>query len=204
MIVRKSLQCQVLSQLGGLSVFGLTLAIGVLGGSGRAIAQPETTAKFSFYLRADLGKMMQAGNSDRVMQQEPRIVNLMRTACGPGAMAKVSVMPKFTRSETLVPEKVVEVDARNRTLRRWAKPLNSTVLAITGDRILVETAPNQSYWIGRDGSLELQTATLSLTDPTSIPYKKHPEFAASGIFSQQFIDMNSGDDRRIIADAPCT
>ncbi len=81
---------QVFSRFGGLSMLGLTLVIGVMGGSGQAIAQPQTTAEFSFYLRADLAKMVQQGKSDRVMQQAPRIVHLMRTPCGPGAMAKVS------------------------------------------------------------------------------------------------------------------
>jgi hypothetical protein len=185
-----------------VAVLGTSVALSTIGGL--ISAAPTQAAEFGFYLRSDLAKMVQEGESDRVTQQEPRIVNLMRTACGPGAMANVTTMPKFTTREALVPEKVVEVDARNRTLRRWGKPLDSTVLAISGDRILVETAPNQSYWIGRDGSLELQTQALSLTSPTNIPYKKHPEFGASGIYSQKFVDVNSGRDRRIIADAPCT
>jgi hypothetical protein len=185
-----------------VTVLGASVALSTIGGL--MSAAPTQAAEFSFYLRGDLAEMMRQGESDRVIQQEPRIVNLMRTACGPGAMANVSTMPKFSRNEALIPERVVEVDARNRTLRRWAKPLNSTVVAVAGDRILVETAPNQSYWIGRDGSLELQTQSLSLTSPTDIPYKKHPEFGASGIYSQNFVDVNSGRDRRIIADAPCT
>jgi hypothetical protein len=193
----------VLTRLGGLSIGGLTLAIGLLGGSGRAIAETNATAEFGFYLRADLAKMVQQGSSDRVLQEDPRIVRLMRTACGPGATASVSTMPKFTSRESLVPEKVVEVDARNRTIRRWGKPLNSRVMAISGDRILVQT-DSQSYWIGTDGRLELQTETRSLLSPTDVPYKKHPEFGTSGIYSQRFVDANSGRDRQIIADAPCT
>jgi hypothetical protein len=190
--------------LESLMILRKSLVVGLLSVTALMVAAPTQAAEFGFYLRSDLAKMVQRGESDRVTQQEPRIVNLMRTACGPGAMAKVSTMPKFTRHEALIPEKVVEVDARNRTLRRWAKPLNSTVVAVSGDRILVETAPNQSYWIGRDGSLELETQARSLTLPINIPYKKHPEFGASGIYSQKFIDIDSDRDRRIIADAPCT
>jgi hypothetical protein len=185
-----------------VTALGTSIALSTIGGL--ISAAPTQAAEFGFYLRGDLAKMVQQGESDRVTQQEPRIVNLMRTACGMGAVANVTTMPKFTTRETLVPERVIEVDARNRTLRRWGKPLNSTVLAISGDRILVETAPNQSYWIGRDGSLELETQARSLTVPTNIPYKKHPEFGTSGIYSQKFIDIDSNRDRRIIADAPCT
>lgn len=168
--------------------------------------RPEATiaAEFRFYLRQDLGKLVQQNTSDRVMQQEPRIVQIIRTACGAGAIARVMTLPNFTSEEALIPEKVVEVDAENNTRRRWPKPLDSKVLAIEGDRILVEADNDQRYWIDTAGMLERSTDTRSFPSPSTVPYKKHPEFGTSGIYSQQFIDLTSGRDRQIIADAPCT
>ncbi len=172
-----------------------------------SVEQPAVSSRmveFRFFLRDDLAQVVREGGSAAVMQQDPRITQVMKVPCGIGAMAKVSTMPSPTGNDGLSPDKVVEVDAQNNTLQRWSKPVDSQVIAIAGNRILVTTGENRSYWIDQDGNITVYTETLSLPSPTNVPYIKHPEFAASGIYSQRFSDLNSGNDRRMIAEASCT
>jgi hypothetical protein len=112
-------------------------------------------------------------------------------------------MPSLEQ-DNLMPEKVVEIDAQNKTLQRWSKPIDAIVLAIAGDQILVEADSNQRYWIDTAGNIQLETQSSTFPKPESEPYQKHSEFGSSGVFSGRFRDLNSGSDRRILADAPCT
>ncbi len=172
-----------------------------------SVEQPAVSSsmvEFLFFLRNDLAQLARESGDAAVMQKDPRITRVLKLPCGAGAMAKVSTMPSPMGEDSLSPDKVVEVDAQNNTLQRWAKPVDSRVIAIAGTRILVTTEKNRSYWIDQDGNITAYTETLSLPSPTNVPYIKHPEFAASGIYSQRFSDLNSGNDRRIIAEAPCT
>lgn len=168
----------------------------------KAPAVPDNMFEFRFFLRNDLEQLARKSGDAAVMQKDPRITRVQKVPCGVGAMAKVSRMPSPT--DSLSPDRVVEVDGQNSTIQRWAKPVDSKVIAIAGNRILVTTDENQSYWIDTAGRITVFTETLSLPSPASIPYIKHPEFAASGIYSQRFSDLNSGDDRQIIAEASCT
>lgn len=171
-----------------------------------SIAPPESSKRFEFrfFLRKDLEQVAREQGEAAVIQREARITRVLRLPCGAGAMAKVSKMPSLTGEDSLSPDKVVEVDAQNNTLQRWAKPVDSQVIAIAGSRILVKADNNQSYWIDSSGTITTYTETDSLPSPENIPYIKHPEFAASGVYSQRLRDLNSDDDRRIIAEASCT
>lgn len=170
------------------------------------LATPEasTPVEFRFFLRKGLEQVAREQGEAAVIQRDPRITRVLRLPCGAGAMAKVSTMPSLTGEDSLSPDKVIEVDEQNNTLQRWAKPVDSRVRAISDNRILITAENNQSYWIDSAGNITTHTATLSLPSPENVPYVKHPEFAASGVYSQRFRDLSSGRDRRIISEAACT
>jgi hypothetical protein len=177
---------------------------GWVGHTAVAPTESRNMVEFRFFLRNDLEQLAREQGEAAVIQKEPRITRVLKLPCGAGAMAKVSQMPSPTGEELLSPDKVVEVDAQNNTLQRWAKPVDSQVIAIAGNRILVTADENRSYWIDPAGNITAYTETLSLPSPENVPYVKHPEFAPTGVYSQRFRDLNSGNDRRMIAVAPCT
>jgi hypothetical protein len=88
----------------------------------------QQSAEFRFFLSRDLAQQAEQGRDSEILQQEPRIINLIRTPCGAGAVARVTTMPSL-EEDNLMPEKVVEIDAQNKTLRRWSKPIDAIVLA---------------------------------------------------------------------------
>lgn len=83
--------------------------------------------------------------------------------CGAVAVARVERMPDHARHGALEPELVVEYGAGGRELRRWSAPVDGSVWAVRGDRVLINLA-GRHYWIGTDGRI----APTRYTDPPPI------------------------------------
>lgn len=127
-------------------------------------------------------------------------------------------MPELDNTGYLVPDRVVEIAPPSRdlrslagstTLHRWAKPIDSTVLAIEGDRILVSVGEGRSYWIEPSGNFQLESNSIDAPEPDSYPHQtalgKHPDFVNSSYASiWEFPDLNSGQTRVLIYEANCT
>jgi hypothetical protein len=99
------------------------------------------------------------------------------------------------------------LDFPNSFLCLWAKPINSEVIAIEGDRILVDVGQGRSYWIEPSGKFQLQTSPISAPKPEweRTDLGKHPEFVNSDYARRwRFQDLNSGQPRVIIYEANCT
>jgi hypothetical protein len=125
-------------------------------------------------------------------------------------------MPEVDSTGYLSPDKVVEIAppsrnmrslAESTTLRRWAKPIDSQVIAIEGDRILVDVGQGQSYWIEPSGKFQRQAESLSAPSPE--PFNgdlgRHPEFVKSDYAKLwKFADLNSKVERVIIYESNCT
>jgi hypothetical protein len=165
-----------------------------------APASTSTTAEFSFMLRDGRASI------EAAQKNNPQIVRIGPHPCGASATARVTVMPDADTQGDLVPDKVVEVDAQNNTVRRWAKPVDSALVAIKGDQILVDGGDGKRYWIDPSGNFQLQNETTSTAKPNSLGRMKgHSEFGNSGYANLwQYTDQQSGQSRRIIYEAVCT
>jgi hypothetical protein len=165
-----------------------------------AAAATREPAEFDFMLRNARSPR------DEVRKKNPQVVRVGSHPCGAYAVARVTVMPDVDTQGDLIPDKVVEVDAQNKTLRRWAKPVDANVLAIAGDRILVNAGSNKQYWIAPSGQFQLQPNPITPAKPIiDGRVKNHPEFEKSGYaFLSRFSDLKSRRVRRIIYEASCT
>jgi hypothetical protein len=143
---------------------------------------------------------------DKNTTKDPRIVREESHPCGAVAIARVTALPNVDTQDSLIPDKVVEVDDQNNTLRRWAKPVDSEMIAIAGDRILVDVGDDKRYWIESSGNFQRQTDSISPAPPTfDSRVKTHPEFKNSGYAGLwRFYDLNTGNSRRVIYEGNCT
>ncbi|MBE9096966.1 hypothetical protein [Tychonema sp. LEGE 07203] len=155
-------------------------------------ALPSPAAEFSFMV-------------DEKQKQDPRVIKVSYHPCGEAAIARVTSLPNVETKGYLIPDKVVEIDARNNTLQRWAKPIDSEVVAIAGDRILVD-ANKKLYWIEPSGNFQLQPNQIAAKKPIfESRIKTHPEFQNSGYAGVwRFQDLKSGKTRQIIYEANCS
>jgi hypothetical protein len=139
------------------------------------------------------------------MPKDSRVIKVGPHPCGAYVVARVRKMPSLDSNGYLIPDKVVEVDDRNKTLRRWAKPLDAEVLSVSGDRISIGSG-DKLYWIDTSGNFSLQRTKVVTPSPTFLrKAKKHPEFKVSdyaGIWAYK--DLRTGKVRRIIYEGACT
>lgn len=152
---------------------------------------------------------------EREMQNDPRVVKFSGHPCGYVATTRVNVMPDVGNKE-FTPDKVIEIPrpsrdlrslAGSKTLRRWAKPIDSEVIAIAGDRILVNVGQGRTYWIEPSGKFERQTTPISAPKPEldRTDLGKHPAFPTSDYAKRwRFKDLNSGKERVIIYEVNCS
>lgn len=152
---------------------------------------------------------------EREMENDPRVIKLLGHPCGVTAITRVTIMPDVD-SKDFMPDKVVEIPPPSRdlrslagstTLRRWAKPIDSEVIAIEGDRILVDVGQDRFYWIEPSGKFQLQSSPISAPKPEldKTDLGKHPEFINSSYARRwRFKDLKSGQERVIIYEANCT
>jgi hypothetical protein len=171
-------------------VFWIGLILGVIG-SFTAIAKSNQSADFTFFTRENVKK-------------DPHVIKLGPHPCGEYALARVSKMPGLEEKGYLVPDKVVEVDTVNKTLRRWAKPIDTEVVAVEGDRILIKA--DKHYWIKPSGEFQLQIGKIVPKAPTFVQrVKQHPEFKGSGYAGLwRFQDLKTGKVRQVIYEGNCT
>jgi hypothetical protein len=152
---------------------------------------------------------------EREMQNDPRVVRFSGHPCGYVATTRVNIMPNVGNKD-FTPDKVVEIPrpsrdlrslAGSKTLRRWAKPIDSEVIAIAGDRILVNVGQGRTYWIEPSGKFQRQTTPLSVPKPEldETDLGRHPEFIKSDYAKLwRFKDLNSGQERVIIYEVNCS
>jgi hypothetical protein len=178
----------------GMKNIQTALAIGlvIFAGASYSAANPTPTVEFSFSVNEKLPK-------------DARVTRIGDGPCGMYVDARVSKMPNLDSNEYLIPDKVVEVDGKNRILRRWAKPLDDELVGIRGDRILIRTG-EKLYWFERSGNFQLQSQPLALAEPKFLRrIKQHPEFKNSGYAGiWSYKDLRTRKVRRIIYEAPCT
>jgi len=141
---------------------------------------------------------------------DPRVVGIQNHhACDSKvAVIKVDRMPALAKKESaLAPELVVEFNKSGSILRRWAMPIDLTVAAVAGDRILValSTAGAKALSISSRGALALTFA------PSPLPPVQQTQCPAIKSFGDsdylrcfEFQDLNSGEVRRIAYQRPCT
>jgi hypothetical protein len=177
-----------------LKILRVALLVGLVSGvmgSFTATAESNQSANFTFFTREKVKK-------------DPRVVRLGPHPCGEYALARVSKMPGLEDKGYLIPDKVIEVDAANKTLYRWAKPIDTDVVAVEGDRILIKA--DQHYWIEPSGEFQLQIGKIVPKAPTFAQrVKKHPEFKGSGYAGQwRYRDLKTGKIRQIIYEGNCT
>ncbi|MCW6050869.1 hypothetical protein QUB60_20100 [Microcoleus sp. A2-C5] len=157
-----------------------------------SVAQSPQTAEFYFMV------------NDKV-KPDPRVIKISRHPCGKAALARVTSLPDVDTKGYLSSDKVVEVDPRNNRIQRWAKPVDSAIVAIDGDRILVD-ADKKLYWIKPSGNFQLQPNQIAAKEPIfESRVKDHPEFKNSGYAGLwRFQDLKTGKTRKIIYEANCT
>jgi hypothetical protein len=126
-------------------------------------------------------------------------------ACaGKVARARVLRMPSVDGSGPLVPELVVEIDARDAVVARWAMPVDAWVAAVDGDSILVSATSSEVLAISLDGSIR---AGESATPPPSTirPCPRLAEFADSAyVRCSTFEDVHTHAPRHLAYQGPCT
>jgi hypothetical protein len=170
----------------------IAIGLAILACANNSAAKPTPTVEFSFSVNEKLPK-------------DARVTKIGPHPCGMYADARVSKMPSLNSNGYLIPDKVVEVDGENKTLRRWAKPLDDELVGIRGDRILIRTG-EKFYSIATSGNFQLQAPNITLSDPKFLRRtKQHPEFKDSGYAGiWSYKDLRTGKVRRIIYESPCT
>src|SRR6185503_18611271 len=88
----------------------------------------------------------------RNAKRDIRVVRIEDHPCGTVAVARVRTMPSFKKGQALEPERVVEFTKGAKVLRRWAIPVDSTPIGISGDRLLVRFGEHR-LWIAADGTI---------------------------------------------------
>lgn len=76
--------------------------------------------------------------------------------CGAVSIVRTDRMPPYDPRAALIPEQVVEFDRGGQPVNRWSISVDSVLMAVRGDDLLVELA-GKRYWVGRDGRIRRAT-----------------------------------------------
>src|SRR5688572_11665283 len=72
-------------------------------------------------------------------EKDPRVISIREhgPCSGKVALARISVMPPQSNQATLRPELAVELSAAGSIIRRWPLPVDSVVVAVVGQRLII-------------------------------------------------------------------
>jgi len=135
---------------------------------------------------------------------DPRVTRTLEHPCGEVVMAKVSKIPPYKKDGVLIPERVFELDARNRIVAEWAMPVDSTVRAVKGSSLVVQHGTS-TYEITRRGEIKLFDANGDL--PESKPFEcKTPSALEPSAYArcERFKDLQSKRFRILSYEMACT
>ena len=140
----------------------------------------------------------------RNAKRDTRVVRIEDHPCGTVAVARVRTMPSFKKGQALEPERVAEFTKGAKVLRRWAIPVDSTPIGISGDRLLVRFGVHR-LWIAADGAI---------ASADSQPLPASPEPAECGTLHEfgdsthvqclRFRDLETGKFRFLSFEGVCT
>ncbi len=142
---------------------------------------------------------------------DPRVVEIVEHyACSADvAVIRVDRLPPPRRGAALEPELVVEFSQDGDVIRRWPIPVDSLVIGMLGERIVVPRsdarAGADALTIGEEGDLFVTAMARMPEFGKPVPCPTLPEFGASAYLRCfEHRDIVSGQARRIAYNAPCT
>jgi hypothetical protein len=143
-------------------------------------------------------------------RSDPRVVEIMEHhACGADvAVIRVDRLPPRRRGAALAPELVVEFSQDGDVIRRWSMPVDSIVIGVLGERIVVPRsdagAGADVLTIGEEGDLFVTAMAHMPEFGKPVPCPSLPEFGASAYLRCfEHRDIVSGQVRRIAYQGPC-
>jgi len=104
-------------------------------------------------------------------EKDPRVVRVREhgPCSGKVALARITVMPPPSDKAALRPELAVEISSSGSIIRHWSLPVDSVVVAVVGQRLIIPlgkgSAGEKAWSISTSGELE----------PTTVPAKTNLE-----------------------------
>lgn len=136
--------------------------------------------------------------------KDSRIISITDGPCGAVASARVSSMPRHSKTTPLVPERVFELDASSQIVRSWNIPVDSFPIAVEG-KDLHFSFFDAAYIVTPEGTLNKSTYSGKLKEPTAATCQPPKAFDGSGYAScWLFEDVRSGRKRILAFEGVCT
>ena len=137
-------------------------------------------------------------------EHDSRVVRLSNHPCGTVAVARVKTVPPLRKGERIEPERVVELAAGGTVLRRWAIPVDSTPIGVSGNRLLVRFGEIK-LWLGLDGRIATAEDHPAPPVPEQARCGRVVEFGNSAFVQcLRFRDLQSGKYRLLVFQGVCT
>lgn len=139
--------------------------------------------------------------------KDPRIVDWGEDGCGRYPIVKVDSIP--LSDPWLLPDSVVEFDAKGQELTRWGKPMGSDLIGLDGQRLqfrVDDKWQRGAFATDASGAVEpITSQAASLYDTAKmVDCPKLPSFAQSDAEQCFVIKDASGAERRLAWEGPCT
>lgn len=137
--------------------------------------------------------------------KDPRVLRIEEHPCGEVAIANVAVIPPYKKDRALIPERVLEVGASGKVIRRWWLPTDSFIQAITEDMLTIEHA-SKTYTVRPGGVISLTKAAADLPAKGERPACRVPSELLPSDYAlcQVFKDTKSGLPRQLAYEAVCS
>ena len=140
----------------------------------------------------------------RNAKRDKRVVRIEDHPCGTVAVARVTTMPSLKKGQALEPERVVEFTNGAKVLRRWAIPVDSTPIGISGDCLLLRFGEDR-LWIAADGTIANAESQLPPASPEPAECGTLHEFGDSAyVQCLRFRDLETGKYRFLSFEDVCT
>jgi hypothetical protein len=145
-------------------------------------------------------------------KKDKRVIDVHdHSSCsGEVAHARVSKMPPPQSKGPLQPELVVELSDSGAVLKRWAMPVDSVVVGVRGNSVLVplyggRSNDERALLISSDRSFVVIPRPKVLPSSTAFACPRIPEFGETDYLTcLEFSDLESRNVRRLAFHAPCT
>lgn len=139
------------------------------------------------------------------IEQDSRVLEVVRHPCGTVAVARVLEMPPLRKDISLQSEKVVEV-TKSGVVNRWAMPVDSMPIGVKETDLLIVYLNNKKqYWIDRDGRIRIEANPKKEEVKGFVKCDSFGEFGESAYTQcRTFTDPNNGKNRTIAYQGPCT
>lgn len=138
--------------------------------------------------------------------KDPRFVGIDDGPCGQVATARVSSMPRYSKTELFTPERVLELNDRGNVIRQWVIPVDAALYALDGNNLLF-TFSDSLYKVSTARAVSQVENRLSVPPPApeSVQCAVPKEFQPSDYAScWRFKDRRSGNKRLLAFEGVCT